>query len=98
MTRGLPRMSMSFCNRSGTWGCLSTAEQWRSRGRTAVAMVAFARARLLVEVLPFRRWRHGLGWASEGRATDLRVARRLAAHVDWAARLLPFETKCLPRT
>lgn len=74
-------------------------ERWASRLRTATAMAALCRARLLVAALPFSRWRDRLGGTgrqsiSAALAAD---ARRYAAHVDWAAKLLPFPTKCLPR-
>lgn len=74
-------------------------ERLRSRLRTAEAMTALCGARLLVATIPFKRWRHRLGGTAAQRAswplaTD---AERLAAHVDWAARRLPFTIKCLPR-
>jgi len=62
-------------------------------------MAALCWARLVVAILPFNRWRDTLGgtvrWSTADNATT--DARSIAAHVDWAARLLPFPTKCLPR-
>lgn len=61
-------------------------------------MAALCWARLLVAVVPFRWWRRTLGGiASSGSSGAAFEARRLAAHVDWAARLLPIQFKCLPR-
>lgn len=75
-------------------------EKWRSRLRTAEAMVALSAARLLIETVPFNRWRDLLG-STAGEADQLPAmkerAQRLAAHVEWAATKLPFATKCLPR-
>lgn len=71
----------------------------RSRLRTVAAMAVLCGARLAVAALPFNRWRNTLGGkpgASLAEVTDA-DARRFAAHIDWAARLLPFSTKCLPR-
>lgn len=74
-------------------------DRWRSRLRTAEAMAALVGARLLILAIPFNRWRFSLGGTDSGRASDRLAAdaRRSAAHVEWAARLLPFSTKCLPR-
>jgi hypothetical protein len=52
---------------------------------------------VVVELLPFSRWRSRIGGTRDAAAIDLDFSRRLAGHVEWAARLLPFETKCLPR-
>jgi hypothetical protein len=62
-------------------------------------MAAICWARLVVATIPFRGWRKTLGGTAGYRTADLATddARRLAAHVEWAARLLPFPTKCLPR-
>lgn len=62
-------------------------------------MAALCCARLVVAILPFNRWSSTLGAkVSNGPAViAIADARRFAAHVDWAARLLPFATKCLPR-
>ena len=66
--------------------------------RTAAALAALCWARLVVAALPFGRWRDTLGGSSSGHASSATPdARRIAAHVEWAARLLPFSTKCLPR-
>ena len=60
-------------------------------------------ARLMVEFVPFDRWRDSLGAALGDRSDNLSAdaglteARRLAVHVDRAAARLPFATKCLPR-
>ena len=73
-------------------------ERWKSRLRTAVAMLLLCWGRLVVAALPFHRWRGTLGQISIGDSRDsLAEARRAAAHVNHAARLLPFHTKCLPR-
>jgi len=58
-------------------------------------MAALCWARLMVAALPFDRWRDTLGGTSKGGSIE--AACRFAGHVDWAARLLPFSTKCLPR-
>ncbi|MEO6581922.1 MAG: lasso peptide biosynthesis B2 protein [Sphingomicrobium sp.] len=58
------------------------------------------RARLLVSWVPFRLWRERLGPVkAPGRKSEACSSdpRRLAGHVDRAAALLPFATKCLPR-
>ena len=59
-------------------------------------MALLCRARLLVAWVPLERWRHSLGLAADadGRSD---AARRLAADIEWGAKRLPFETKCLPR-
>lgn len=74
-------------------------ERWRSRLRTAEAMIALCVAQLLVATIPFKQWRHRLGGTAAGGASQRLAtdAARVAAHVDWAAKLLPFTTKCLPR-
>jgi hypothetical protein len=78
---------------------LARPDRWRSRLRTATAMAAICWARLVVATLPFSRWRKTLGGTAKNGSANIASgeARRLAAHVDWAARLLPFPTKCLPR-
>jgi len=67
--------------------------------RTAEAMAALTVARVMVATVGFKRWRLTLGGTAAGRASNLLAAEayRIAAHVEWAARLLPFSTKCLPR-
>ena len=60
-------------------------------------MAELARARWTVAVIPFERWRKTLGASGKSARVDLREAKRLAAHVEWGARWLPFPTKCLPR-
>lgn len=60
-------------------------------------MAALIVARLTVAAIPFDRWRRRLGRNGHASEDDIKRAKRLAAHVDWAARLLPFPTKCLPR-
>ena len=75
-------------------------ERRRSRLRTMEAMAALCAARLLVETIPFNRWRNLLGSTAEGAIPDPakpEKAKRLAADVEWAAKKLPFATKCLPR-
>lgn len=54
------------------------------------------KARLTVAAFPLERWRVSLG-GRPGARPGIAEATRLAAHVEWAARRLPFETKCLPR-
>jgi hypothetical protein len=65
-------------------------------------MALLCRARLLVALVPFDRWRDSLGAggssAEIGSADGLGMGRQLAAHVEWAAVRLPFSTKCLPQT
>lgn len=58
-------------------------------------MSALCRAQVTVASIPFGRWRTSLG-AATGRVAETE-ARQLAADVEWAAKRLPFETKCLPR-
>jgi hypothetical protein len=76
-------------------------DKWLSKLLTAQAMLLLCWARLLVDRISFDRWRGSLGMTLEeskpysGRL--LLEARRLAAHVEWAAKRLPFSTKCLPR-
>jgi hypothetical protein len=60
-------------------------------------MLALCRARLTIAAMPFDRWRHSLGVPTNAEAASPEKARRLAAHVERAAALLPFPTKCLPR-
>ena len=61
-------------------------------------MAALCWARLMVATVPFNRWSDTLGGSANSTPGILTAeARRLAAHVDWAARFLPFPTKCLPR-
>lgn len=71
---------------------------WQPKLRTAAAMARLCWARFLVSSVPFRRWQGSLGFtAPAGRSADLAAARRLAADIEWAAKRLPFDTKCLPR-
>jgi hypothetical protein len=61
-------------------------------------MLALSRAREIIAIVPFERWRTSLGSRRDGQAAiSADKARRLAAHVERAAALLPFPTKCLPR-
>lgn len=73
---------------------------WQPKLRTAAATTRLCLAQLLVTWIPYNRWRHGLGFAT-GRhdqpTSGLADARRLAADIEWAAKRLPFPTKCLPR-
>jgi hypothetical protein len=61
-------------------------------------MVALSAARLIVATIPFKRWQNGLGGPVEA-VPQMTVAdaASFAAHVEWAAKRLPFSTKCLPR-
>lgn len=72
---------------------------WRPKCRTAAAMARLSLARLLVTAIPFGRWQNrlGLGPTHADGPADLHRARRFAADVEWAAKRLPFPTKCLPR-
>jgi hypothetical protein len=62
-------------------------------------MARLCRAELLVSLIPFRRWNKGLGChvATDNPSKRAAEARQLAADVEWAAKRLPFPTKCLPR-
>lgn len=77
------------------------ADKWRSKLLTAHAMFLLCWARLIVARVSFDRWRGSLGKTIEGGKSPsdppLSDAKRLAAHVEWAAARLPFATKCLPR-
>jgi hypothetical protein len=65
---------------------------------TAKCLALLCVARMVVATLPFSLWRHRLGGSSsDDLQTAVPDARRLASHVEWAARLLPITTKCLPR-
>ena len=72
---------------------------WRPKFRTAAAMAQLSLAQLLVTAIPFGRWQNrlGLGPTHADGPADLHRARRFAADVEWAAKRLPFPTKCLPR-
>jgi hypothetical protein len=72
---------------------------WHSKLRTAAAAAQLCRAQLLVSWIPFNRWSHGLGYLPAGNPdpADASDASCLAADIEWAARRLPFPTKCLPR-
>lgn len=74
-------------------------DRWKSRLLTATAMVALCWARLVIAAFPFSWWRASLGGRGGkcGSHDAIVEARRLAAHVDWAAKRLPFSSKCLPR-
>ena len=71
-------------------------ERWQARWRTVRAAAMLARARLTIATLPFERWRKTLGGASLPPGND-QLTAKLAADVNWAARRVPFKTKCLPR-
>lgn len=65
---------------------------------TAKCLALLCVARLVVATLPFHLWRDWLGGSSNDNSEPaLSDARRFASHVEWAARLLPITTKCLPR-
>lgn len=74
-------------------------DKWWPRLRTARAMALLTWARLLVAAVPMERWRHTLGSNEPDDRPDGRLenARRVAADIEWAAKRLPFSTKCLPR-
>ena len=74
------------------------AERWRSRWRTAKAAMMLTIAQLTVTVLPFKFWRNSLGHEGASPSKEaVAEASLLAAHIEWAAKLLPFATKCLPQ-
>ena len=63
-------------------------------------MARLSLAQLLVTAIPFGRWQNRLGLGRPTHAdgpADLHRARRFAADVEWAAKRLPFPTRCLPR-
>lgn len=60
-------------------------------------MALLCLARATVTLLPFRRWRERIGLRDGDSRCDRGTARLLSAHVERAARRLPFLTKCLPR-
>lgn len=61
-------------------------------------MAGLCVARLLIAAVSFKRWRQTLGGGSGPHGLQSSSqARRLAAYVEWAAKLLPFTSKCLPR-
>lgn len=61
-------------------------------------MASLCAARLLIATISFKHWRETLGAVSDRPdVLPSALATRLAAHVEWAAKLLPFATKCLPR-
>lgn len=77
---------------------LPTAELWRGRLGTVRAIALLCFARLLVASVPLKYWRNSLGVPAAGRRQDTSErAGRLAREVEWAARRLPFESKCLPQ-
>lgn len=47
--------------------------------------------------VPLARWRRFLGLSAGASRKDVEIARAAAADVEWGAKRLPFETKCLPR-
>ena len=56
------------------------------------------RARLAIATLPFEWWRKSLGGDGAPLGSSaLAEATRLAGHVEWGAKRLPFELKCLPQ-
>jgi hypothetical protein len=57
-------------------------------------------AQFLVSLIPFDRWKDSLGFVvdhDDRQDVPEDHARRLAADVEWAAKRLPFPTKCLPQ-
>ena len=72
---------------------------WQPKLRTGAAMVRLCCAQLLVDWVSFDQWCKHVGFdADEVTPLDAAIAaEQLAADVEWAARRLPFETKCLPR-
>ena len=91
---------MSSCCSLGKPASLPTAKPWQRRLRTFRAMSLLCGARLTIAFVRFDRWRDLLGWKGNGSHVSLQEradARQAAADVAWAARRLPFATKCLPR-
>ena len=76
---------------------LPKADFPRPKLRTARAMSRLCWAQLLVSHVPFKQWRDGLGLRAGSPAHQASEARHLAKDLEWAAKRLPFETKCLPR-
>ncbi|MCL6741568.1 lasso peptide biosynthesis B2 protein [Sphingomonas sp. RB56-2] len=70
---------------------------WQPKLRTGAAMSRLCWAKLLVRFVPFELWRDRLGYANSDIKAAPARARKLAADVEWAAKRLPFGTKCLPR-
>ena len=90
-------MSMSSSINFRMRACLARGNRWRGRLRTLAALGLLCRAQYLVEWIPFERWRRGFGLEGQPSNDQTASARRLAAHVERAAALLPIATKCLPR-
>jgi hypothetical protein len=87
---------MTFSIRSSSWASLPAFSRWRGRVGTLSAMAMLCWARVLVALVPFRRWQASLGLV--GKEPNANAgAQSLANMVDRAAGHLPFETKCLPR-
>lgn len=82
---------------------LRTSKLWPGRLGTANAALGLCLARLLVDWVPFVRWRRFLGQRSFYKSGELQKeaavahARNLSGQVERAAVRLPFEIKCLPR-
>jgi hypothetical protein len=76
---------------------LAKPDPWRRRQRTLRAMALLCGARILVNWVPLARWRRFLGLSAGASRKDAEIARAAAADVEWGAKRLPFETKCLPR-
>jgi hypothetical protein len=60
-------------------------------------MALLCGARLLVDRVALERWRESLGLSADVTGEAAAAARAVAADVEWGAKRLPFETKCLPR-
>jgi len=91
---------MSSCCSLGKPASLPTAKSWQRRFRTLRAMSLLCGARLTVAFVRFDRWRDSLGYEGNGSLASPQEradARQAAADVEWAAKRLPFATKCLPR-
>lgn len=83
---------------------MNIANPWRLRTRTLEAAIQLCKAQWQVRFVPLGKWRQQLeqgdGPARPPAQPDeeaAREGRRLAIHVERAARRLPFATKCLPR-
>ena len=79
------------------WDWSKLIDRWHSRLLTAEAALALCAAQLLIRTIKFGRWRNTLGWTDEC-PLDQRASTsgKLARHVEWASRLIPFSTNCLP--
>lgn len=76
---------------------LPSSDFWQPKARTLSAMAHLCWAQLLVWWIPFNRWRNTLGFAAPRQPQCDDLPSQLAADVEWGAKRLPFDIKCLPR-